>query len=148
MLRLPRLMYVGPLAELMRSRCVLLLTTRGRRSGLPRPTTVSFMPLSDGRYVIFSGWGIHSDWYRNVLADPRVHIQVGQDQMNATAKVVEDPQQRRGLMLRMASLSSGCGPPRPLRPLLKLTRIFDYEGEIQMAVAAGTTLPVVEIRPD
>jgi deazaflavin-dependent oxidoreductase (nitroreductase family) len=148
MLRLPRLLYFGPLAELMRSRCVLLLTTRGRRSGQPRRTPVSFMPLADGRYVVFSGWGIHSNWYRNIRADPRVRITVGRRQMNATAKLVEDPEQRRGLMLRMASRSSGCGPPRPVRPLLKLTRVFDYQGEIDMAVAAGGTLPVVEIRPD
>jgi deazaflavin-dependent oxidoreductase (nitroreductase family) len=145
---LPRRFYVGPLAELLSSRCVLLLTTRGRRSGLPRQTLVSFMPLLDGRYVIFSGWGIKSDWYRNVRADPRVRINVGRQQLNATAKLVEDPEQRRGLMLRMAARSSGCGPPRPVRPLLKLTRAFDYQGEIDMAVEAGGTLPVVEITPD
>jgi hypothetical protein len=31
--------------------------------------------------------------------------------------------------------------------LLKLTRVFDYQGEIDMAVAAGGTLPVVELFP-
>jgi hypothetical protein len=31
--------------------------------------------------------------------------------------------------------------------LLKLTRVFDYEGEIRMAVAAGPALPVIEIVP-
>jgi deazaflavin-dependent oxidoreductase (nitroreductase family) len=148
LLRVPRRLYIGPLADLLASRCVLLLTTRGRRSGQPRQTLVSFMPLIDGRYVVFSGWGVHSDWYLNVRADPRVRVNVGQRQMDATARLVEDPEQRRGLMLRMASQSSGCGPPRPIRPLLKLTRVLDYEGEIQMAVAAGGTLPVVEIRPD
>jgi deazaflavin-dependent oxidoreductase (nitroreductase family) len=148
MLRLPRLLYVGPVAELLKARCVLLLTTRGRRSGQPRQTPVSFMPLADGRYIVFPGWGIHSDWYRNVRADPRVHIQVGQNQMDATAKLVEDPEQRRGLMLRMADRSSGCGPPKPIRPLLKLTGVFDYQGEIDMAVEAGGSLPVIEITPD
>jgi hypothetical protein len=34
-----------------------------------------------------------------------------------------------------------------MRPLLKLTRIFDYQGEIDMAVAAGSSFPVVEIFP-
>jgi deazaflavin-dependent oxidoreductase (nitroreductase family) len=148
LLRVPRLVYVGPMAELLESRCVLLLTTRGRRSGRPRRTLVSFMPLLDGRYVVFSGWGIKSDWYRNVRANPRVRINVGRDQMSATAKLVEDPEQRRGLMLRMAARSSGCGPPRPVRPLLRLTRVFDYQGEIEMAVRAGGSLPVVEITPD
>ena len=64
-----------------------------------------------------------------------------------TARVVEDPERRRQLMLQMKARSSGCGPPGPMRPLLKLTRIFDYQGEIDMAVAAGGTFPVVEIFP-
>jgi hypothetical protein len=34
-----------------------------------------------------------------------------------------------------------------MRPLLKLTGVFDYQGEIDMAVAAGGTLPVVELVP-
>jgi hypothetical protein len=67
--------------------------------------------------------------------------------MRATARVVEDPERRRELMLRMQARSSSCGPPQFARPLLKLTRMFDYQGEIDMAVAAGSTLPVVEIVP-
>jgi hypothetical protein len=35
-----------------------------------------------------------------------------------------------------------------VRPLLKLTRAFDYQGEIDMALRAGGTLPVIEITPD
>jgi hypothetical protein len=31
--------------------------------------------------------------------------------------------------------------------VLKLARVFDYQGEIDMAVAAGGALPVVEIVP-
>jgi hypothetical protein len=34
-----------------------------------------------------------------------------------------------------------------VRPLLKLAGVFDYEGDIRMAVAAGAALPVVEIVP-
>jgi deazaflavin-dependent oxidoreductase (nitroreductase family) len=148
MLRVPRYLYVGPLAELLQSRCVLLLTTRGRRTGLARTTAVSFMPLPNGHLVIFSGWGVASAWYRNVLADPRVRVKVGRRQAAATATLVEDPQRRIALMQQMAARSSGCGPPKPVRPLLKLTRVFDYDGEIAQALRAGASLPVVEITPD
>jgi deazaflavin-dependent oxidoreductase (nitroreductase family) len=148
MLRLPRHLYVGPLAELLRSRCVLLLTTRGRRTGLARTTPVSFMPLPDGHYVVFSGWGVTSGWYRNVLAEPRVRVTVGRHVFSGTARVVASPERRVELMRQMAARSSGCGPPRPVRPLLKLTGAFDYEGEIAMALRAGAALPVVEIVPD
>jgi deazaflavin-dependent oxidoreductase (nitroreductase family) len=148
MLRLPRLLYVGPFAELMRSRCVLLLTTRGRRSGQARSTPVSFMPLANGHFVVFSGWGVTSNWYRNVRAEPRVRIKVGRREGWATARLVEDGQRRVELMRQMAARSGSCGPPRPVRPLLKLTGVFDYQGEIDMAVRAGEALPVVEIVPD
>jgi deazaflavin-dependent oxidoreductase (nitroreductase family) len=145
-LRVPRAIYVGPLAELLRSRCVLLLTTRGRRTGRARTTPVSFMPVAD-RYIVFSGWGTSSSWYHNVRANPDVLIQVGWRRMHATAYVVEDPDQRAAYMRLMSQRSSGCGPPPPVRPLLKLTRIFDYQAEIDMAVAAGGSLPVIEIVP-
>jgi deazaflavin-dependent oxidoreductase (nitroreductase family) len=146
MLKAPVFLYYGPIADVLRSRCVMLLTTLGRRSGQPRTGGVSFMPLDD-HYVVFSGWGVTSNWYRNLRANPEVSIKVGRKQMRATAQVVEDPRRRRELMLQMQARSSGCGPPRPLRPLLKLTGVFDYQGEIDMAVAAGGALPVVEIIP-
>jgi deazaflavin-dependent oxidoreductase (nitroreductase family) len=142
----PRLVYRGPIAEFLRSRCIMLLTTRGRRTGLPRTNGVSFMPLGD-HVVVFSGWGITSGWYRNIRVNPSVQIRVGGRQLRATAKPVEDPARRAELMRMMAARSPGCGPPKPIRPLLKLTRVFDYQGEIDMALAAGGTLPVVEIIP-
>ena len=146
MLKVPSLVYRGPLAELMRSRCVLLLTTRGRKTGQPRTGAVSFMPVED-HFVVFSGWGVGSNWFKNIRANPEVTVRVGRQQLRATARVVEDPERRRQLMLQMQARSSGCGPPRPMRPLLKLTRIFDYQGEIDMGVAAGASFPVVEIFP-
>ena len=145
-LKVPRLVYVGPIAELLRWRCVMLLTTRGRRTGIPRTNGVSFMPSGD-HFVVFSGWGVSSNWYRNIRANPAVRIKVGGREMNAMARLVEDPERRRQLMLQMAARSSRCGPPTFLRPLIKLTGVFDYQAEIDMAVAAGRTLPVIEIFP-
>ena len=124
----------------------MLLTTRGRRTGKLRTTAVSFMPVGD-HFVIFSGWGISSGWYHNLLADPLVHIKVGRRSTAARAQLVEDPGRRKELMLLMARRSVDCGPPRAIRPLLKLTHAFDYDGEIAMAIAAGGDLPVIEIFP-
>ena len=134
------------MAEFLKSRCVMLLTTRGRRTGRPRTNGVSFMPVDD-HYVAFSGWGVRSDWYRNVRAHPEVFITVGGRRMRAMARVVDDPERRRQLMRQMQARSRRCGPPQSVRPLLKLTGLFDYDAEIEMAVAAGETLPVVEIFP-
>ncbi len=124
----------------------MLLTTTGRKTGRPRTTGVSFMPLDD-RYVVFAGWGVRSDWYRNLLANPAVTIQVGRRRLRATARPVPDAAQRRRLMLQMRERSARCGPPRFLRPLLRLARVFDYDREIALAVEQAETLPVVEIVP-
>ncbi|HLZ28807.1 MAG TPA: nitroreductase family deazaflavin-dependent oxidoreductase [Chloroflexota bacterium] len=145
-LKVPVLLYRGPIADLLRARCVMLLTTRGRRSGRPRTGPVSFMPV-DNHFIVFSGWGVNSNWYRNVRANPEVTITVGRRRMRALARLVEDPEQRRALMLRQQARSGRCGPPKPVRPVLKFLRMFDYDGEITMGVAAGTTLPVIEITP-
>jgi deazaflavin-dependent oxidoreductase (nitroreductase family) len=138
--------YRGPLADLLQARCVMLLTTTGRKSGRPRTIGVSFMPL-DNHLIAFSGWGRSSNWYRNVLANAEVEVQVGRRRMRATARLVPDAERRRQLMLRMQARSSGCGPPRLVRPALKALRLFDYEGEITLAVSQGGDLPVVEITP-
>jgi deazaflavin-dependent oxidoreductase (nitroreductase family) len=136
--------YRGPVADFLQTRCVMVLTTIGRRSGLPRATAVSFMPL-DGRFVVFSGWGVNSNWYRNVRANPEVLVRVGRRRLRGTARLVEDPERRAALMRAMAQRSGGCGPPGLVRPFVRL--LFDYEAEIRMALAQGAALPVVEITP-
>jgi deazaflavin-dependent oxidoreductase (nitroreductase family) len=57
---------------------MLLLEHRGRRSGLPHHTVLEVVehPTPD-TYVIVSGFGEASQWYRNLIADPRVRISVG-----------------------------------------------------------------------
>ncbi|MFN8663480.1 MAG: nitroreductase family deazaflavin-dependent oxidoreductase [Thermomicrobiales bacterium] len=142
----PVSMYKGPVADVMSKRCVMMLTTIGRKSGLPRTNGVSYMPVGDS-YIIFAGWGVQSDWYKNLLANPEVTIQVGSKTIKATAKPVEDPARRRELMLQMRKRSGQCGPPEPMRSVLKATGVFDYEGELDMAVEQAGKLPVVEITP-
>ena len=74
--KIPPLIYHGPIASLLASRCVIRLTTTGRRTGRPRTICVSAMPVESG-YVVFSGFGIESNWYKNLLVHPDIDIQVG-----------------------------------------------------------------------
>lgn len=145
-LRSPVQLYRGPIADVLRWRCVMLLVATGRKSGEPRPVCISFMPDGD-RYIVFSGWGTSSNWYRNIRANPRVTIQVGRKRMEAEAQLIESPAERAALMLRMVDRSGSCGPPKLIRPLLRLTRLFDYDAELRMAVEQGGDLPVLEIVP-
>jgi hypothetical protein len=50
-------------------------------------------------------------------------------------------------MLHMRDRSCRCGPPRFIRPLLALTRVFDYDAEIAKAVEHARELPVIEFTP-
>ncbi len=57
---------------------VVMLTTTGARSGLPRTVPVLGLPTPDGIAVIASNYGQarHPAWYHNLRADPEGEIAV------------------------------------------------------------------------
>jgi deazaflavin-dependent oxidoreductase (nitroreductase family) len=66
----------------------LLLTTSGRLSGEPRLSPLIYGQDGD-RYVVVASRGgaeHHPRWYRNLVAHPEVHVQVGADAFNARAR--------------------------------------------------------------
>lgn len=69
---------------------VLLLTTTGRKSGLPRTTPLQYEEV-DGAYLVASARGAQADWYRNLLANPQVEVQVKGRSFKAAAQPVTDP---------------------------------------------------------
>jgi deazaflavin-dependent oxidoreductase (nitroreductase family) len=74
----------------------LYLTTRGRRTGEPREIEIWFTQ-HDGRYYVIAEYET-SHWVRNVRADPRVQIKVGESQTSARAWVLD--QQANGELIR------------------------------------------------
>ena len=68
-------------------RALLLLTTIGRRSGLPRTTPMMYVRDGDRVLVIASNAGAvrHPDWYRNLVANPTVTVEVDGETWAATA---------------------------------------------------------------
>ena len=72
------------------SRMVLLLTTTGRKSGLPRTTPLQYEEI-DGVFYIASARGRQADWFRNLQADPIVRVCVGERQFDALAEAITDP---------------------------------------------------------
>lgn len=69
----------GQLASARRDVRVLLLTTRGRRTGLPRSTCVRYLDVV-GRLVVW-GTGAGSprdpDWFMNLRAADTTDVQIG-----------------------------------------------------------------------
>jgi deazaflavin-dependent oxidoreductase (nitroreductase family) len=72
------------------TRVVMLLTTIGRKSGSPRGTPLQYEEV-DGNYYIASARGADADWFKNIVANPNVHVQVRDLEFDATAEPVTDP---------------------------------------------------------
>lgn len=78
-------------------RDLLLLTTYGRRSGQPYTTPIVFTRDGDRLLVYASQGGAHThpDWYLNLVADPRVVVEVGTERYEAVAKPLEGEERDR-----------------------------------------------------
>ncbi|MEU6539185.1 nitroreductase family deazaflavin-dependent oxidoreductase [Streptomyces sp. NPDC047000] len=67
---------------------VILLTTRGARSGKIRKTPLMRVE-HDGRYAVVASQGgapKHPVWYFNIRADPRVELRDGPERQDMTAR--------------------------------------------------------------
>ncbi len=84
----PQVVYAFGLGPLL-GRRVLLLTTTGRKTGLPRVTPLQFEEV-DGRYLIGSARGVQADWVRNIMVEPRVSLRVGSRRFDGHAEVSTD----------------------------------------------------------
>jgi len=80
---------------------LLLLTTRGAKSGKERINPLAFTRDGDNYVIIASKGGspTHPDWYRNILANPEVGVEVatqsGVDQFVAHARTAEGEERQR-----------------------------------------------------
>jgi len=75
----------------------VLLTTTGRRTGLPREVLLPCERTADALFVI-STYGDHSDWIRNIRRDPRVRVTAAGWVLPARAEIVEDLYEKRALV--------------------------------------------------
>lgn len=86
----------GILGRRLVSNDMLVLTTTGQLSG--EGHTVPLLYLRDGEsYVVIASYGgrpHHPDWYRNLLAEPRVCVQVGFKVFPAVARTATDAERR------------------------------------------------------
>jgi proline iminopeptidase len=75
----------------------LLLTTTGRKSGAKYLFPLFYGRTGGSYFVIASKGGApqHPGWYRNILADPNVEIQVGTAKMLAKARTATGEERAR-----------------------------------------------------
>ena len=98
----------------------LLVTHAGRKTGKRRETvamTLAYDPQTQ-EAVIFSGWGLNTDWIRNIRAHPALQIQIGRASYtpeqrflseDESVEVVVEFRRQHRWRVRLAALILGWG---------------------------------------
>jgi proline iminopeptidase len=76
---------------------ILLLTTKGRKSGEPRTTPLIYENAGDAYVVVASKGGApeHPGWYANLAKTPEVELQVRDEVFPAHARVADGEERER-----------------------------------------------------
>lgn len=119
---------------------MLLLEHVGRVSGQLRYVVLEIVARpAPGRYVVASGFGSRAQWYRNVVANPRVRIGVASHRLApATARVLSSEQATEALSAYAAAHPRAW---RTLKPVFEAT----LEAKID---ETATSLPLVALELD
>jgi len=89
-------------------RPVLILTTTGAKSGERRETPLAYTRDGDDIVIVASMGGAprNPSWYHNLIANPRVTVELGGETFQADARIT-DPEERRRLYDRHADVFPG-----------------------------------------
>ncbi len=76
---------------------VLLLTTRGRRTGWPHTTALTYLQEDGDCVIVASNGGApsHPAWLLNLRAHPEAEIQVGERRLRVRAREAGDVERER-----------------------------------------------------
>ena len=87
----------GKVGGRFEGRALLLLHTRGAKSGRERINPLATVKDGERQVVIASKGGspTHPDWYFNVLTNPVVTVETGRETFEARASVAEEPERTR-----------------------------------------------------
>ncbi len=88
---------------------MLLLRTRGARTGLERVNPLVYLP-DDDRFIVFATKGgapTHPDWYHNLVAHSDVEIEVGTETIAVRATEIQDDAEREALYARQVARREG-----------------------------------------
>jgi deazaflavin-dependent oxidoreductase (nitroreductase family) len=104
---------------------VIRLETRGRVSGRPVVVALGYLEEPDGTMLVAAG-SADADWARNLEADPRCRVRLGEASWPALAEAVDRPDAARAvreLILRYGTPAErlGLGPVFRLRAVRRGT---------------------------
>jgi len=98
----------GAIGGKMMGAPILLLTTKGRKTGLERTTPLLYLADGDALVIVASKGGApeHPAWFHNLKANPRVTIQIGRERTGADAREAT-PEERARLWPQLTAMYSG-----------------------------------------
>ena len=99
----------GKVGNYFEGKNVLLLTTIGAKSGAERLSPLVYTKDGD-RYVVAASMGgapKNPAWYHNLVANPKVTVEVGTEKFEATATVIADRPERDRLYAGMVAHAEG-----------------------------------------
>lgn len=120
----------------------VLLTTRGRKTGLPREVLLPCERAAES-LVVISTYGWRSHWIRNIQKDPMVQVTCGGWLISGRAEIVEELQRKRSIVEK-----------NPFFPVAPFALIHAVLGTILRPLLVMllrfwvTPRPVVVIRPE
>lgn len=88
---------------------IMVIKHRGRRSGREYLTPVNYA-IVDGQIYCTAGFGAISDWYRNMLANPRVELWLPEGRKLYCAEDHSESSNRLFLMRQVIIASGFAGP--------------------------------------
>jgi deazaflavin-dependent oxidoreductase (nitroreductase family) len=77
---------------------ILLVHHTGAKTGTERVNPVAYQKLDDGGWAIFASKGGHPtnpDWYHNLVANPKVSVEVGTDTFDVVAREAKGDERER-----------------------------------------------------
>ncbi len=85
---------------------LLLLTTTGAKSGQPRTSPIVHAKDGDDLVVFgsYAGADRHPDWYHNLVANPRVTVELGDESFEADAVVTDGEERDRLFAAQVAAM--------------------------------------------
>jgi deazaflavin-dependent oxidoreductase (nitroreductase family) len=77
---------------------ILLLHHTGAKTGTARVNPMAYQALDDGSFAVFASKGgapTNPDWYHNLVANPRVQVEVGTETYDVVARVADGEERER-----------------------------------------------------
>ena len=117
---------------------MVLLQVRGRKTGLLRETPLAYV-IAEGAIWVLAGFGPKTEWYRNLVVDPRVEASLPARRFAGTAVEELDPRVRARILPALLRSMPLPGSMIGLNP---------FTAPDEAIIKALDWVPLIRITPD